>query len=370
MSTSGLQKLKFTLPAGAEDVKPVAAGRYLAVKEASEGTFEIALDDGPFVPWDVGMAFAVDANEGPFKLLKFRNTSGNPITFEVIVGTGRVYDQRLTVVADRVNGSIALDGADADAIAAPAGGVGIRGWLSGIYDRLKATGPLGAILANLETLATSILTGVASLDTRGQATKAASLPVTLASDQGALAVSAAQLPAALGQGTMAQSLPVVLPSNQTVGANVAQVGGTAVSVNGGNADAGTQRVVIASSGNGTLSVTASPQNTTQNALNSAASTNATSVKASAGNVYSIVAVNTNAAARYLKLYNKASAPTVGTDVPVMTIPLPPGEVVNVTAGAMGLRFSTGIAFALTTGAGDADTGAVAAGEIKVLTNYI
>lgn len=104
---------------------------------------------------------------------------------------------------------------------------------------------------------------------------------------------------------------------------------------------------------------------------SAASTNATSVKASAGQVFSIFASNVNAAARYLKLYNKASAPTVGTDTPVATF-LIPGN----TAGAgfskditLGLAFSTGIAFAITTGVANADTGAVAASELVVVLGY-
>jgi hypothetical protein len=103
---------------------------------------------------------------------------------------------------------------------------------------------------------------------------------------------------------------------------------------------------------------------------SAASTNATSVKASAGQIYSIQCFNLNAAARYLKLYNKASAPTVGTDTPVKTL-LIPGN----TAGAgfifdtHGLEFTTGIAFALTTGIADSDTAAVAANEIVVNIDY-
>lgn len=102
-------------------------------------------------------------------------------------------------------------------------------------------------------------------------------------------------------------------------------------------------------------------------LNSAASTNATSVKASAGQVYSIMATNQNAAVRYLKLYNKASAPTVGTDTPVQTYAIP-----GATAGAgftlsipVGMTFPLGIAFAITTGAADSDTGAVAANEVIV-----
>lgn len=126
--------------------------------------------------------------------------------------------------------------------------------------------------------------------------------------------------------------------------------------------------------NGTMSVsgtaTTTPANPTPSAVNSAASTNATAVKTSAGNVFSVTASNTNAAARYVKLYNKASAPTVGTDAPILTIPVPPGAAVNVNFGSQGYRFATGIALAITTGAADSDTGAVAAGEIKVLTSYI
>lgn len=106
-------------------------------------------------------------------------------------------------------------------------------------------------------------------------------------------------------------------------------------------------------------------------LVSAATTNATSVKASAGIVGFIYAVNLNAAVRYLKLYNKASAPTVGTDTPVATLPIPAS-----TTGAgffitipVGVNFSTGIAFALTTGVADSDTAAVAANEILLWLGY-
>lgn len=112
-----------------------------------------------------------------------------------------------------------------------------------------------------------------------------------------------------------------------------------------------------------------PVTPTQAFVNSAATTNATSTKASAGTVWSIVATNTNAAARYLKLYNKASAPTVGTDVPVLTIALPAGGLAQVNGGSNGLRFATGIAWALTVSAADSATDAVAASEIKVGIAY-
>ena len=105
---------------------------------------------------------------------------------------------------------------------------------------------------------------------------------------------------------------------------------------------------------------------------SAGSTNATSVKASAGTLYALICINLNAAVRYLKLYNKASSPTVGTDTPVMTIPIPgntagAGLVINLDPGA---DFSTGIALALTTGVADANTGAVAADEIVINGIYV
>jgi len=112
-------------------------------------------------------------------------------------------------------------------------------------------------------------------------------------------------------------------------------------------------------------------NWSQARLLSAATTNATSVKASAGAVGFIYAINLNAAVRYLKLYNKASAPTVGTDTPVATLAIPASTT---GAGFMlpipgGVAFSTGIAYATTTGVADADTAAVAANEILLWIGY-
>lgn len=110
--------------------------------------------------------------------------------------------------------------------------------------------------------------------------------------------------------------------------------------------------------------------TTNAFINSAATTNATSVKASAGNVYSITASNTGAAAAFVKYYNKASAPTVGTDVPVITFTIPIGGHISESFTDFGMRFSTGIALAITNLAADADATAVAAAQVKVITAYI
>ncbi len=97
-------------------------------------------------------------------------------------------------------------------------------------------------------------------------------------------------------------------------------------------------------------------------LSAAADTNATSAKASAGDLFVIHGHNASATARYLKLYNKASAPTVGTDTPVMTLYLPPLLTFKFEFNK-GHYFSTGIAYALTTGVADADTGALTAADV-------
>lgn len=100
-------------------------------------------------------------------------------------------------------------------------------------------------------------------------------------------------------------------------------------------------------------------------LSAAADTNATSAKASAGDVFCIYGHNANAAARYLKLYNKATAPTVGTDTPVLTLHLA-GSSPFKFEFAKGCYFSTGISYALTTGVADADTGALTAADVLAL----
>ncbi len=96
-------------------------------------------------------------------------------------------------------------------------------------------------------------------------------------------------------------------------------------------------------------------------LSAAATTNATSAKASRGYLHKVVGYNASASARYLKFYNKASAPTVGTDTPVMTFYLPGSSAFALDLD--GVYFSTGIAYALTTAGADNDTGALTAGDV-------
>lgn len=108
--------------------------------------------------------------------------------------------------------------------------------------------------------------------------------------------------------------------------------------------------------------------TTPYKLISLATTNANVVKNTGGNLYSIVAIGLTSTVRFLKFYNKATAPTVGTDVPIMTIPVPAntqGAGISIPF-SMGVNFPLGIAIAIT--AGSADNDAVAIGAEDVLIN--
>lgn len=116
-------------------------------------------------------------------------------------------------------------------------------------------------------------------------------------------------------------------------------------------------------------VTAQPPTGTGSNTITTASTNAAVIKSSAGSVYAVTIKNRTATAAYVKLYNKSTAPTVGTDAPLMTFDAPAGSQQVIAFGTLGGRFSTGIGIAVTGGAADSDTTASVAGII-VQTTYI
>lgn len=100
----------------------------------------------------------------------------------------------------------------------------------------------------------------------------------------------------------------------------------------------------------------------------AASTNASLQKNSAGNLMEISASNPTATAAFLKIYDKASAPTVGTDVPLMTINVPANSAVSFEFGNLGKRFVLGLGLAVTAAIGATDTGVTIAG-IQISGTY-
>jgi hypothetical protein len=106
-------------------------------------------------------------------------------------------------------------------------------------------------------------------------------------------------------------------------------------------------------------------------LNSAAGTNAALILTGTSGLHAFYATNTGASAAFVKLFNKATAPVVGADVPAMIIPVPaavggvPG-IATLPIGFNGFRFALGLGIAITGGAADSDTTAVAAGQVKVM----
>lgn len=105
---------------------------------------------------------------------------------------------------------------------------------------------------------------------------------------------------------------------------------------------------------------------------SAANNNAAVIKASAGVVYGIHINNVNAAARYLKLYNKATTPAPATDNALLklVIPLAPSSAVQNISFPAGVAFTTGIGVALVTGIADTDNTSVAANEHMINVIYL
>ncbi len=108
-------------------------------------------------------------------------------------------------------------------------------------------------------------------------------------------------------------------------------------------------------------------------VSSAATTNATIAKASAGRVYRVFACNTTTTAVYLKFYNVITTPVPGTTPVFVSRALPAAGAAGGLAcqsfdvADIGWSFSTGIAFALTTGNADTDATAPAAGAVTQLS---
>lgn len=98
-----------------------------------------------------------------------------------------------------------------------------------------------------------------------------------------------------------------------------------------------------------------------------ASTNATSVKGSAGTLYGLSLSNTTTTVYYLRLYNLSSAPTCSSATGyVSSIPIPPAAASGQVGGReiqynIGKAFTTGIAFCVTGGASSTDNTNAATG---------
>ncbi len=100
-------------------------------------------------------------------------------------------------------------------------------------------------------------------------------------------------------------------------------------------------------------------------VSTGATTVGISLKAAAGTLEELALFNTSASAIYVKFYDKATAPVVGTDTPVFTLQVPANGSLPIPAG-IGKPFVNGIGYGITGAAADTDATAVAAGN---LTGY-
>jgi hypothetical protein len=90
-------------------------------------------------------------------------------------------------------------------------------------------------------------------------------------------------------------------------------------------------------------------------------------------VFTVRLTNTNAAARYVKLYNVATAPTAGQATPQAVICIPGGTTalpsVVIDNNANGEAYPLGIGYTVTGEMADSDTTAVTSGDLIVDIRY-
>lgn len=101
---------------------------------------------------------------------------------------------------------------------------------------------------------------------------------------------------------------------------------------------------------------------------STASTNATVVKASAGKVYNLVAINTHNQTHYLRIYDLATTPNPSTDVEDYIIPLNATQTISLALGIAPFHFHNGISYVITSGA--TGSGAIGAGDIVLNLTWV
>ena len=96
-----------------------------------------------------------------------------------------------------------------------------------------------------------------------------------------------------------------------------------------------------------------------------ASTNSNLVHPGRTVLRTMLSVNTTTTIYYLKLYDKATAPVCGTDIPKWTVPIPfgPSNAGGGIALPLDLFFANGFGICLTGGTADNDTSPAATGLV-------
>lgn len=104
-------------------------------------------------------------------------------------------------------------------------------------------------------------------------------------------------------------------------------------------------------------------------VQSLGSVNATLMLARPGIISQISLSNHDASHSFIKFYDKATAPVVGTDIPLTTLLIPTKGIIIITL-PFGLNFIKGIGYGLTKGPEVANTTAVGADSIVGFITYV
>lgn len=100
---------------------------------------------------------------------------------------------------------------------------------------------------------------------------------------------------------------------------------------------------------------------------SAATTNSTLVFAGKRNLDRISLYNSTAAVKWFKVYDKATAPVVGTDVPIATLAIPANGALNLSN--LKLQVALGLGFGITGAVADNDTTATAINDVVGIIDH-
>lgn len=262
-------------------------------------------------------------------------------------------------------------------------GTGAGPWVpvSTLYD--PVSGALGTIKpASTAPVATDSALVVAispnSQNANGQATKANSSPVTIASDQKFSGQNQALPTDQFMVGAQFNTTPTTLTTGNVSPLQMDNAGNLLTNLKtaipaGSNlvGKVGIDQTTVGTT-NGVTSVPATSGGLSRTRTLIPNNTTNVIVKASAGQVYKIRATNNSSTIAYVKLYDAAAA-TAGSGTPVDTIMIPAasagGAGIADWYGDIGVAHATGITFIVTTGIADADTTAPAASAYVVTVFY-
>jgi len=293
-------------------------------------------------------------------------------------------------------------GAGGTGISQPTGGSGVLGWLSGIYSKISGT---LTVSGSVNVGNTVPVTGTFWQTTQPVSASSLPLPTGAAQESGNLATLAGAVTAGKVQANITNSsIPVTgtfyqttQPVSGTITANAGtnlntsllalETGGNLTTI-AGAVSAGKIQANITNSSvpvTGTFWQTTQPMTTVPSTTNGltpyrslptgATNQDSTVIKSSAGTLFGIQASSIASSAVWLKLYDTATAPT-SSSTPVKTILIPAnttsanGAGNNLNLSTMGVKFTSGIAFRVSTGISDSDATAVTTGTLAINFDYV